>query len=739
MIDKATAERIKNAADIVEVVSDYVHLIRRGSNFMGLCPFHNERTPSFSVNRRRNFCYCFSCHKGGSPVNFIMEKEGVSYHDALLQLADKYGIKVEERELSAEERAAITQREAMLVANDWAMKQMQADMRDTEEGRNVGLQYFYQRGITEEAIREFRLGYALDNGQHLTEKARNAGFDMQVMHDLGLVGRSQQGREYDRFRGRVIFPILNSSGKPIAFGGRDLKGGPAKYINSPESQIYVKSNELYGIYQAKNEIVRQDRCFLVEGYMDVIGMWQAGMKNVIASSGTALTDGQIALIHRFTENVTLLYDGDAAGVKAALRGIDMLLSHKMKVKVLLLPDGKDPDEFARDHTPEEFRKYVEEHETDIIRFKAQVLMAHAKDDPQKRAGAIMSVVQSIACIPQDVERTVYVGECARIFGVDENSVGAAVGKAFQERMEKLRQDRQRRDGHRDLDRNYPTGSQDMPDNSDRPDNSRKSQFPTPNSSLLTSNSPLEPLERRIIENCIKYGLMDFCDGIPAEGTPADVPVPRIDAAQFMKEELEADGISLTVPVYARILGLFDELRPAFAVAVAEKEREIRQRQQGELRQSVDRLSTQALSITEIEKEEKKLGVQLESELAAELDDFTRNYAGIALASHEDEEVRRVVNSIINEKYRLSNIFLRNNPNAEKQEDLENLIPRALTELKNEILNIRISDVKKQLAAAAEAGDDAAQEEAMQQLGVLLRMRSIVARNIGDRILSPKRK
>lgn len=338
MIDKATAERIKSAADIVEVVSDYVHLTRRGANYMGLCPFHNERTPSFSVNKNRNFCYCFSCHKGGSPVNFIMEKEGVSYHDALLYLADKYGIKVEERELSDEERNAITEREGMYVANEWAMKRMQANLMTTEEGKTVGLQYFYSREVTDEAIREFRLGYCLDTGHDLVDAAHHAALDMDVLKRVGLIGTSGSGRNYDRFHGRVIFPILNSSGKPIAFGGRDLKGGPAKYINSPESAIYVKSNELYGIFQAKSEIVKQDRCYLVEGYMDVIGMWQSGLRNVIASSGTALTDGQIALIHRFTNNVTLIYDGDAAGIKAALRGINMLLSHKLNVKVLLLPE-----------------------------------------------------------------------------------------------------------------------------------------------------------------------------------------------------------------------------------------------------------------------------------------------------------------------------------------------------------------------------------------------------------------
>ena len=278
--------------------------------------FHNERTPSFSVNRRKNFCYCFSCKKGGSPVNFIMEKEGLTYNEALMHLAKKYGIEVQERELTDEERRQQSEHEAMLIANEWAMRQMETDMRDTDEGRDVGMSYLTQRGVTDEAMRAFHLGYAIDNGQHLTNAAAKAGYDIEVLKKLGLLGTSREGRVYDRFRGRVIFPILNTAGKTIAFGGRDLKGGLAKYINSPESELYKKSNELYGIFQARSAIVREDKCYLVEGYMDVIGMWQSGMKNVVASSGTALTDGQIAMIHRFTQNITLIYDGDAAGIKA---------------------------------------------------------------------------------------------------------------------------------------------------------------------------------------------------------------------------------------------------------------------------------------------------------------------------------------------------------------------------------------------------------------------------------------
>lgn len=451
MIDRETVQKIKDTADIVDVVSDYVHLIRRGANYVGLCPFHNERTPSFSVNRARNYCYCFSCHKGGSPVNFIMEKEGISYHDALMQLAKRYGIKVEEKELTDEQRETQSRKEGLYVANEWAMGYFEHNLLETDDGRDIGLQYLYGRGVSESAIKNFHLGYAIDRGTDFLEAARKKGFSVDTLKTLGLVGTSQQGHDYDRFRGRVIFPILNSSGKVIAFGGRDLKGGPAKYINSPESELYKKSNELYGMYQARSAIVREDRCFLVEGYLDVIGMWQSGMKNVVASSGTALTDGQIALIHRFTRNVTLIYDGDAAGIKASLRGIDMLLSHQLDVKVLLLPDGDDPDSFARKHTPEEFKDYVSNNETDIIRFKTRVLMNEAADDPQRRVEAIRSVVQSLACIPDKVKRDVYIQECSRILGVSEESIGSATARQRSVVVEQFKKERRLRELNGDID------------------------------------------------------------------------------------------------------------------------------------------------------------------------------------------------------------------------------------------------------------------------------------------------
>lgn len=724
MIDKFTVEKIKNAADIVEVVSDYVHLVRRGSNFMGLCPFHNERTPSFSVNRRRNFCYCFSCHKGGSPVNFIMEKEGISYHDALLQLAAKYGIKVEERELTDEEKASQTERESMFVANEWAMRQMQSNLKDTQEGQDVGLQYFYSRGITEEAIKEFRLGYALDSGNTLTDSARKAGFDLSVFKALGLVGVSQQGREYDRFHGRVIFPIFNSSGKTIGFGGRDLKGGPAKYINSPESEIYVKSNELYGIYQAKSDIVRQDKCFLVEGYMDVIGMWQAGMKNVIASSGTALTDGQIALIHRFTDNVTILYDGDAAGVKAALRGIDMLLSHKMNVKVLLLPDGKDPDEFAKEKTPEEFREYVARHETDIIRFKANVLLKEADRDPQKLSAAIMSVVESLAVIPNDIQRNIYVQECSRIFNIDENTIGLEVARKRNERIEKLILERNKKFQSEAINRKSVIANSNL----DNGHNDYESK--TAKKADDVNVNPLEPLERKIIENCLKYGFLDFC--MADEDNPE---AGYITVAAYINEELDADDLSLSVPVYSRILSLFDEYYSQYKRELSDYIVAADIKIKEELNKSFEEIRLKGLSISEIEREEKKIEEKLAKRRHQAYLDFAKEYPARVFASHEDDDIRKVVNDLVMDRYTLSNIFVKAQPPREVEDELDVIIPRCIIELKNEVLDIRINELKKKFSNLTDSDNEA---ELLSELNILYKMRREVTKSIGERIIKPRR-
>lgn len=728
MIDQVTAQKIKDAADIVEVVSDYVHLIRRGANYMGLCPFHNERTPSFSVNKRKNFCYCFSCKKGGSPVNFIMEKEGLSYHDALLHLARKYGIDVVEKELTDEEKAAQTEREAMLVANEWAMLKMEKDLLDTQEGRDIGLSYLYGRGVTEEAVRKFHLGYALDKGNALTSAAKEAGYDINILKSLGLVGTSKEGREYDRFRGRVIFPIINSSGKVIAFGGRDLKGGLAKYINSPESQIYKKSNELYGIFQARADIVKEDKCYLVEGYLDVIGMWQSGMRNVVASSGTALTDGQIALIHRFTENITLIYDGDAAGIKASLRGIDMLLSHKMKIKVLLLPDGDDPDSFARKHTPEEFREYVKSHETDIIRFKAQVLLSDVKSDPQRRIEAVNSVVQSIANIPDSISRDVYIQECASILGISEDTIAKSVARARGAIVEKWRQERERK--------SIPQDAQSDKSQTNTNSIATAATGESQQKQARQTISPMMPLEKNVIEYCIKYGFIELCLEFEEENDK----LVSLFLVEYVAEELEPDDVVFSVEIYRRIFDILLKMKPDFTTALerfSEKlDISIRQRRD----EGIAKLAESDMTISEIERAEKKLDEELQAYRRESITEFSKDYPARQLLSHEDDDIRAAVNELIRERHQLSHIYMRDNNVIERDEDrLGILIPRAITEWKSEILNQKLKDLFTKFHDISGKGNSEEETKLMREMNMLMRMRSEVAKEIGERIISPRRK
>lgn len=728
MIDKATVQKITDTADIVEVVSDYVHLIRRGRNFVGLCPFHNEKTPSFSVNTVRNFCYCFSCKKGGSPVNFIMEKEGLSYHDALLQLAAKYNIKVEEKELSEDERRQLNERESLLVANEWAAARMEKDLSDTEEGRTVGLQYLYQRGVTDEAIKRFRLGYNPDGGHALADAAKLDAMDIGSLTQVGVLGESQKmpGTFYDRFRGRVIFPVLNASGKVVALGGRDLKGGMAKYINSPESPVYKKSNELYGIFQAKSEIAKQDCCYLVEGYMDVIGMWQAGMENVVASSGTALTDGQIAMIHRFTDNITLIYDGDAAGIKASLRGIDMLLAHKMNVKVLLLPDGHDPDSFARANTPENFRKYVQEHATDIIRFKAQVLLKDVGDDPQRRVAAIQSVVKSLAHIPDRVKRNVYIQECSRILGVSEEVIEGAVEKSREEVVEQ--QKRQRQNG--DIDRMDRQEGHPQPDpaSSLRPSGGK----------AITEKYPFYPFERNVVYHCVRYGILDFCEVEFEDGT-----TDMINVAEYVADEIQADEIWFTFPAFAktfhRILDLKEEFaneRVAFNACLEKEKKEM-------LKAGYDEIASKGMSsMEEIRRAERLLEERVDEEMAKRRFEFARYFVEHRLSSHHDDDVRRTVTEAIKEEQPLSNIYLRNNPFSERKMEVDRmrvLVPRGILEWKNELLNQRIRAKMRQLDTVLGNADPTRQQEILLEIQALMEKRGQLGKVMGDRTIGIKLK
>ena len=435
MIDQPTIDRITDVANIVEVVSDFVTLRKRGVNYVGLCPFHKDSTPSFSVSPSKNICKCFACGEGGAPVYFLMKHEQLSYFDALRYLAKKYNIEIEERELTAEEKQAKGDRESMFIVNAWAQQYFSSLLHEHQDGRSIGLSYFAERGFREDIIRKFNLGYSLDQWDALYKEAIRKGYKKEYLEKTGLVLSYDNGRVNDRFRGRVIFPVHTLSGKVVAFGGRILKKDDkaAKYVNSPESAIYHKSNELYGIFFAKQAIVKQERCFLVEGYTDVISMHQAGIENVVSSSGTALTAGQIRLLRRFTTNITVLYDGDAAGIKAALRGIDMLLEEGMNVKVVLLPEGEDPDSFAKTHSASQFADFIREKETDFIRFKTKLLLDAAEADPIKRSELITDIIRSVSVIPDNIARSVYIRECSSMMEIDEEVLLSEVNKLKKQR------------------------------------------------------------------------------------------------------------------------------------------------------------------------------------------------------------------------------------------------------------------------------------------------------------------
>lgn len=533
MIDQATIDRIIDAAQVVDVVSQFVTLKRRGINYVGLCPFHEDRTPSFYVSPSKNICKCFACGEGGTAVHFIMKHEQLSYFDALRYLAKKYNIEIQERELTDEQKQAYNERESLFILNDFARNHFVKTLHEHIEGKSVGLSYFKERGFREDIIQKFQLGYSLEQRDSLTQEAIKNGYKEEYLVKTGLTIKSESsGALIDRFRGRVIFPVHTLSGKVVAFGGRILKKAEntGKYVNSPESEIYHKGSELYGIYFAKQAITKADCCYLVEGYTDVISMHQAGIENVVASSGTALTHGQIRLIHRFTEYVTILYDGDAAGIKAALRGIDLLLEEGMKIKVVLLPDGEDPDSFARKQNAESLTKYVQEHEVDFIRFKTQLLLDDAGNDPIKRATLISDIVSSIAVIPDNIIRSVYIKDCSILLNIDERILIQEVNKKRLAHLEKAPQPK--------IDPELSAINVDL------------SQSEAHRGKPVVKKTNIDKFELAILYFIVRYGMEILIEG--GENNPAtgDMPTTVIDWVKF---DLQRDGFWFTNPLYKTIL------------------------------------------------------------------------------------------------------------------------------------------------------------------------------------------
>ena len=543
MVDQATIDRILDAAQIVEVVSDFVTLRKRGVNYVGLCPFHNEKTPSFSVSPSKGLCKCFSCGKGGNAVHFIMEHEQMSYPEALRYLAKKYNIEIKERELTNEEKEVQSNRESMFIVNNFARDYFQNILKNHVDGRSIGLAYFRQRGFRDDIIDKFQLGFSTEGRDALAQEALRKGFKQEFLVKTGLCYETDDHKLRDRFWGRVMFPVHTLSGKVVAFGGRVLSTENkklAKYVNSPESEIYHKSNELYGIYFAKQAIVKQDRCFLVEGYTDVISMHQSGVENVVASSGTSLTPGQIRLIHRFTNNITVLYDGDMAGIKASIRGIDMLLEEGMNIKVCLLPDGDDPDSFARKHNATEFQNFIQEHETDFIRFKAQLLMEDAGKDPMKRAELINDIVRSIAVIPEAIVRDVYIKECGQLLRIEDKLLVSEVAKRRELQAEK---------GNKPIaSNNAPTP---QPGEMPPPFPPEEMEADTYQSFIPQEGKEGQEFykyERLIIQMIVRYGEKVMCNLTDEEGN--EVPVTVVE---YVINDLKEDELAFHNPLHRRIL------------------------------------------------------------------------------------------------------------------------------------------------------------------------------------------
>lgn len=554
MIDQPTIDRILDAANIVDVVSEFVTLRKRGVNYVGLCPFHDDKTPSFYVSPAKNICKCFACGEGGTAVHFIMKHEQLSYFDALRYLAKKYNIEIHERELTDKEKQIRSDRESMLIVNAWAQKYFTTLLHGHIDGKTIGMRYFAERGFREDTIRKFQLGYSLEQRDALYQAALKSGYKKEYLEKTGLIIAYEDGRVNDRFRGRVIFPVHTLSGKVVAFGGRILKKEEktAKYVNSPESEIYHKSNELYGIYFAKQAIVKADRCFLVEGYTDVISMHQSGVENVVASSGTALTHGQIRLIHRFTDNITVLYDGDAAGIKAAIRGIDLLLEEGMNVKVVLLPDGEDPDSFARSHSASEFAEFIKQNETDFVRFKTKLLLEEAGNDPVKRAALIGDIIRTIAIVPDNITRTIYIRECSAKMEIDEQVVLNEVNKI---RLARYEQNKQQRQQITEISQTVSQAEKNAElspvEKKEEVQEGVPAEQPTvrPDRPIVSKRSPYEQFEIALLRYVVRYGeqvLYDYTD----EQTNEQVV---IRVAEYIRSELGNDGLTFYTPIFKQML------------------------------------------------------------------------------------------------------------------------------------------------------------------------------------------
>ena len=731
-IDRETVVKIIDAADIVDVVSDFVSLKRRGANYIGLCPFHNERTPSFSVSKSKGICKCFSCGKGGSPVNFLMELEQMSYNDALRYLAKKYHIEIKAHEMTEAEREAATERESMLAVNEFALQHFENNINNTDDGRDIGLSYFHERGINDVSIKRFRLGYSLDKRDDLLSSAKAKGYNEKYLVNTGLCIQNEGGKIYDRFKGRVMYPILGISGKVLGFGGRTLRKDKdvAKYVNSPESIIYRKSYELYGLYQAKQAIVKKDKCILVEGYMDVISMSQSGIENVVASSGTSLTEGQIRLIHRFTENVTVIYDSDPAGIKASLRGIDMLLAEGLNIKVMLLPEGEDPDSFAQSHSTSELEEYLASNEQDFIAFKTSILLQGVENDPIQRSKAINDIVRSISVVPDEITRAIYIKECSRRLEIDEKLLTRQVAKKIADRREKESQQRQRQSAAQSIE---PLVEVEQPQTEDvawQEAEIKPKQTPA-NVVDQKMSQYLEPYEREVLRYVLKYGMLTLCEEFDEKGN-----AKLLNVLDYVVRELADDEITFSNPQYAKVFEVVrNEVTSSFADDLRRKEVQLQEEKQRMLAKGIAEIQKTAINLSEIKGQEKILEEECEAVYQSGLIEYSVMYIVNNLISSPDDVVRKVTTNLVSEKYVLSKVHTKFAKIDTEQDKIVELVPRAIFEWKDAILECKLRDIKAQLRSCADVNEQLA---LMSQCMELQQIKIAFAKYLGERIVAPRK-
>ena len=675
MIDHATIERILDTAQIVEVVSDFVSLKKRGTNYVACCPFHHEKTPSFSVSPSKGIFKCFGCGKAGSAVTFVMEHEQMSYVEALKYLGNKYGIEVKEKEESQEEAQQRLLHESLLIVNDFAKDFYAKRLWESEDGQAIGLSYFRERGFSDETIRKFGLGYSPDERRAFTHQAQKKGYKKEHLVAVGLtIEREESGELFDRFYDRVMFPWRSISGKVIAFGGRTLRSDKniAKYINSPESEAFVKNKSLYGIYEAKSAIVREQKCYLVEGYTDVISFHQAGIENVVASGGTSLTSGQIGLIKRFSNKITVLYDGDYAGIKASLRGIDMLLAEGMEVKVALFPDGEDPDSFAKKHTADEVREFLNDHEEDFIAFKYRILSSDIEKDPLQRARLIGEIVNSIAVIPDAIVRNVYVEETSSRLNIGQELLQQEINKVRNKKQEEEFKANQRRERLQQLDAMQQTdaAASGYGSNGTGGYNAGTGGYNAGNRAVLPGfivNTYCEEAEKEILYYLIKFGHFpihieeEFLYGAPDSGQQS--------VAQYIFSQLGNDDLELQNLVYKNI---FDEY---FNLKVADGEKIFKH-----------------------------------------------------FINHPDSAVAKTVIDLMAQPYTIT-IAQFNKSLIPEQNILGRVVPKAILIYKAKVMAQASLNLAEELKKAQAEGNDRLQQELIQQLNTLMQVRNAFAKEL----------